>query len=465
MTKRVLLSLLTVLVIFCLCISALAVAGGVGLLASRRAAQNTPPTPQPPLPTLPAQLNPTPASDELPQDVFASMTLIQQQVISLRGLEQTAPLVRKVLTRDELIKRVQQDFFKDYTRQDAALDVTELSTLGLLPADFNLYDLYIALYGEQIAGFYDSETKEMVVIQGEGFQGPERMTYAHEFVHALQDQNYTLRGDRLQMTPEFCDTHSEQCAATQALIEGDASLVEQDWLQRYATAQDQKDITDFYATYSSPVYDSAPEFLRQDFLFPYQQGLEFVRSVVDARGESALNDLFVNPPQSTEQILHPEKLDDKPQTVSLPEILPSLGADWQEVDRNSLGEWYTYLVLAYGHDEAFRLDSTTARKAAAGWGGDAYAAFTDTASGQTAFALRTAWDSTTDAGEFWQSLQNYGRQRWGKPTAESQTRLTWQTAAEGAVTFFRSGDEIFWLSASDSEAAAHLDSAFAQWME
>jgi hypothetical protein len=28
--------------------------------------------------------------------------------------------------------------------------------------------------------------------QDEGFQGPERLTYGHEYVHALQDQNYDI---------------------------------------------------------------------------------------------------------------------------------------------------------------------------------------------------------------------------------------------------------------------------------
>ena len=47
-----------------------------------------------------------------------------------------------------------------------------LSILGLLPSDFNLLTYYEDLYSEQIAGYYDDETKEMYVVSGSGFSGP-----------------------------------------------------------------------------------------------------------------------------------------------------------------------------------------------------------------------------------------------------------------------------------------------------
>ena len=60
-------------------------------------------------------------------------------------------------------------------------------------------------------------------------------------------------------------------------------------------------------------------------------------------------------PVSTEQILHPEKYPPyKPIPVELPDLSSTLGADWVEIERNVMGEWYTYLILAHGKDASFR---------------------------------------------------------------------------------------------------------------
>ena len=67
-----------------------------------------------------------------------------------------------------------------------------MAAFGLINPDFDLQNLYIDLYSEQIAGFFDIEENEMVVVQGEGFGGVERFVYAHEYTHVLQDQNFDI---------------------------------------------------------------------------------------------------------------------------------------------------------------------------------------------------------------------------------------------------------------------------------
>ena len=63
----------------------------------------------------------------------------------------------------------------------------------------------------------------MFVVQGENFQGMERMNYSHEYTHALQDQNYDLRQE-LKVNEEYCKKNAEYCSAVQALFEGDATF-------------------------------------------------------------------------------------------------------------------------------------------------------------------------------------------------------------------------------------------------
>jgi hypothetical protein len=248
------------------------------------------------------------------------MDEIQQQVIAIRGLKAKNPVTRDLLTPSELQKKVETDFFKDYTAQDAHDDELLLTTLGMIPDGLDLMDLYHRLYAEQIAGYYDSDSKQMFVVQGDTFGGIERMTYAHEYTHTLQDQNFDLKKG-LKLDDAYCKLNSEYCSAATALVEGDATYTEQDWMLTKASQQDRKDMQDFYGTYSSPVYDSAPEYIQADLLFPYQKGLEFVYSLKDRGGYNLVNQAFKNPPATTEQILHPDKYPaEKPVKVDLPDL-------------------------------------------------------------------------------------------------------------------------------------------------
>ncbi len=153
------------------------------------------------LPTLiPDQDNntPLPGRDEpeggsiLTGELISQMDQIQSEVESFRDLPSTTSINRNILSAEDLQRRVLEDFFVDYDEEEMFLDLVELDLLGLLNRNFDLYDLYVALYSEQIAGFYDDETTEMFVVQGENFGGSERMTYAHEYTHALQDAAFDL---------------------------------------------------------------------------------------------------------------------------------------------------------------------------------------------------------------------------------------------------------------------------------
>ena len=209
-----------------------------------------------------------------------------------------------LLSPDQLRTNVVNDFLADYTDEENADDVLELSIIGLLDPGFDLRSLYIDLLSEQIAGYYDNETAEMFVVLGQGFQGPERLTYSHEYTHVLQDQNYDIKYG-LNYNDDACEVDTERCAAIQALIEGDATVSQAIWFQYYATADDKQQVSDFYNSLKSPVYDNAPAFLKEDFVFPYNQGSTFVQDLYSNGGWASVDAAYLNPPDSTEQILHP----------------------------------------------------------------------------------------------------------------------------------------------------------------
>jgi hypothetical protein len=304
-----------------------------------------------------------------------------------------------------------------------------------------MFNFYQDLLSEQVAGQYNHETKEMDVIQGTGFGGTERLTYAHEYTHALQDQNYDIENG-LNYSSEACEEDSERCAAIQALLEGDASTLELDWFYNYATSQDLTDIQNFYQDYESPVYDSAPAFLQEDFLFPYVYGQAFVEYLYNIGGWDAVNAAYSNLPVSTEQILHPERYpDDVPNNPEYPDLLPVLGDQWRDPDG--------------------RLDETEAQIASDGWDGDIYIVYYNEDEEAVLVIMHSDWESSNDARQFFDSFRKHSTARFGSPLTSDSNHTSW-SHAEGITEIHLEDELTTWIFAPDEGTALLVKSIMTQ---
>ena len=395
----------------------------------------------------------------IPTDISAEMAAIESQVEQLRGLTLQGEITRKSMTTEELGDQVKVDFFADYDEEQNRRDTIILNLFGLLESDYDLNALFVELYSEQIAGYYDDETMEMVVVADDAFDGPQRMTYAHEFTHALQDEAYDL-SDGLGLDDQSCQLDSEYCAAVQALVEGDATLTETLWFLEDSTLKDKKEVYEYYNSYQSPVYDTTPLFLQSDFLFAYDKGLIFVQALYDQGGMAAVDQAFGNPPVSTEQILHPERYpQDLPLEIEITDLEDVLGSDWQQIDDNTLGEWYTYLILSQSYVGNWNLPPADAELAAQGWGGDHYVVYNQPATDESVLIYRSQWDTETDTAEFWNQFIEYGRRRWGIPETEQNEYLRWDSV-EGVVVIAHNADQILWMMAPEMNLMQVISSQF-----
>lgn len=469
--KTIIISCAVILVVACLCLG-LILAGGIGvsfLWPIEFSQEDSLPTPlqetQIPTETSDNAL-PTETSDnvlptqqsELPDDLAEVILQIESQVSQIRGLSASQPVDRSLITLEELEEIVAEDFFSEYTDQDARQDVLILSLLGLLPEDFDLKSFYNDLYSEQIAGFYDDETQELFVVQGMSFGGSEKLTYAHEFTHVLQDQTYGFE-EGLGLEEDSCETDSERCAAVQALIEGDASLTEVLWFQSFATRDDYDDLRQTFENFTTPVLDEAPPYMAADLYFPYENGLAFTQHLYDQGGFSSIDAAFENPPLSTEQILHPERYpEDTPVTVSLPDFSEAIGEDWTLFDQNVMGEWYAYLILNKGYEESYRLSENLARDAAEGWGGDAYAFYLNETTQEAVFVMDAFWDTVADAGEFAEAFEQYADLRWDEADTGELGLPTWN-GSDTVASFFLEGNRTVWVMAPTADMVEALFSS------
>ena len=93
--------------------------------------------------------------------------------------------------------------------------------LGLIPADANLRDLSFDLLGGGVVGFYRHDEGSLYVVsQARQPAATERWTFAHEYDHALQDQNFTVFKDQKGILDQ-----TDRIMARQAVFEGDATLL------------------------------------------------------------------------------------------------------------------------------------------------------------------------------------------------------------------------------------------------
>jgi hypothetical protein len=374
------------------------------------------------------------------------MDVIEQQVKDLRGWSANTAVPRNFFDSDQLREHQLQSFEKDYSPEEAHDDVLSLVAFGLLnDPNYDLYNFYIDLYSEDILGFYDPDVAQLYIISDRGTLGAvERTTFAHEYLHALQDQNHGF--DALGWNDAAFDQDAQRFGALQAMLEGEAILLENQWEFKYFTPADREDYNaNAYADPNSAFF-RAPEWLQQDFYFPYVQGYEFVNALYDRGGWAEVDKAYTQLPISTEMILHLDHYDsyDPPVTVAEPPLTPNLGSAWRVVDTNNQGEWYTFLILRQFVAE------DQAKEAAAGWGGDRYSVAYNATTQQTVAAWNLVWDTSGDVEEFVDAFKAYGDKRFGVTATLGDGRLCWDTADEDSCLYFTS-QATLWILAPDLE--------------
>jgi len=317
---------------------------------------------------------------------------VEQQVIAIRGLKPNRPVARQFIDGTELRTILTKEFDHDTPPAYVAANERLYKALGLIPADSSLRTLSLDLLSGGVAGFYRNDEGKLYVVSKSGGPGAnERFYFAHEYDHALQDQNSTIFKDFDGVLDQ-----SDQLLARQAIYEGDASLLMTQWA---AANLSQADLLELLAAGSDPaaqeVMATTPAILRDTLTFPYTTGLGYVSNIQSKGGWDAVNDLFKKMPVSTEQILHPEKSTEAPVAVTLPaDLKTKLGTGWTVPLEDTFGE----LQLGIWLREA-GVPAADATAAAAGWGGDRLAVI-DGPNGAWALVMQTDWDTEADAAAF-----------------------------------------------------------------
>jgi hypothetical protein len=329
--------------------------------------------------------------------------------------------------------------------------------LGLLSPKLDVRSLLLRLMGEQIVGYYDLDHGSLVVRDDvmRAFGGARtaarvdlaeaRVVLVHELVHALQDQ-------RLGLSARMDEKRdSDGDSALRSLIEGDATLA----MIAYSLQGESVPLSDLTTdparvrnlsefVRSSPLagseLGSAPAIVREPLLSSYVDGLTFVANLHGDGGFSRINRVHADPPQSTEQILHPERFvhHDAPQRLRLRGAGKALGEQYTLWHEDTLGELEMRIYFAQASTEP------QAARAAQGWGGDRLYAFRS-ATGQMAVVWLSTWDTSREADE-----------------AQAAAEQVHVSAPAGALVE-RSGTALLIARGIPTELQAALRTQFTSW--
>jgi hypothetical protein len=287
---------------------------------------------------------------------------IARVVEKIRGLDFDHPVPVRFLTDKAFRKEVTADE-SDLTKQDKReiRRATEsLRALGLISGDVDLFDAVNTKQGSDVLAFYDPDEKE-VVVRGKGpVDAATKGTLAHELTHVLQDQAFDLNE-----TQDGFDENTTAADAFDALVEGDATWVEDKYVGRLS----ESDQDEYYAAQEGAGgdadADAAPVPMIVEVLFgaPYILGPDLVDILRLDDGVGALDRAFRHPPTADAQVLDPVKLLEQTTTRDVAAPKPAKG-EKQIGEPDEFGALGLYLVLAS------RLPAAQAFAAANQWAGD-----------------------------------------------------------------------------------------------
>ncbi|MDP3984264.1 MAG: hypothetical protein Q8Q52_04560, partial [Acidimicrobiia bacterium] len=371
-------------------------------------------------------------TEELPAELRAEIARLIGVTEDLRGHTFTTAPTITVLSSEELAQRVRQQVEEDY--EDVDVDEALYKLLGLVEPDFDLRSTISDLYGEQVAGFYDGETGELVVpAREDDFSTLQQVTLVHELTHALTDQ-------ALDFHSYFTGLHDaerfDESSAYQALIEGDASMTEILFVQQMSPAEQQEFLTEAFQEVDGTVYAGVPQFIQAGLIFPYEAGFAFVSELFESQGFAAVDEAYSNPPRSTEQILDPRKyLEDQPVAVTVPEnplegYELAYGSTWGELGFRLMFD------QEIGGDDA----------ATEGWGGDDYAIYFNGT--EAAMILTYVGDLESDADELSSALGEFIGEAMNveAPTVDGSGSVF---LGEDYSFLSQVGDRVAWVVAGD----------------
>ena len=410
-------------------------------------------TPLPPTPT-PIPPTPTPepfsfsTSGLLPIDdqTLASMEEIQSQLGLIMELESPPEIENYTISQSQLEELI-RGFDKLPDTEQNADDLQSFYTiLGLAESSDDFDTFYINTWVDPNGTLF-FPNKNFIASFGFEISAYQKLSYAQAYIQHIRNSQYPF--EAMKVFPP-CDLRQQSCEVSTALVKGEAAAIAMEWAQANLTEEEitkiQETTQKTFFIYPIPAATNLMEEIR---LFPYEKGATFVSEIYASGGIEALNNLYLSPPTTTEQILHPEKyLQGEEavivQSIDISELIPS---SYHEIFTGSFGEWKTYLLLTFGLNS--HMEPEVSSNVAAGWAGDHLQIYQSEDGGEI-LAGHWAFDTYIDTVEFQEAVQTYAFKLVSGVDMEIQG-LACNQSYQYTTCISSNGSDVLWFLTPDQE--------------
>ncbi|WP_435118546.1 Hvo_1808 family surface protein [Halolamina sp. C58] len=360
-------------------------------------------------------------SDGLTQaELNATVARAMARVEVIRELEFNTTVPVDIVSRSAFANSSGNSSYSEAFR---AFDNAKFEALFLIGEEEGSLAVQQSNRGATVGGYYSPAADSIVLVtDNETTLQVDELTLGHELVHAVQDQKFDLGN--------FSSQTRDGANANSGLIEGDANYVQQQYRERCGEGGAWNG-TCLRPEASGGGGGGGPANIGVYFVNyqPYSDGPTFIAAQKRQGGWDAVNDLYDAPPQSAEQVIHPERYGtDPPTEVELADehgenwerIRPESRLDYAEVGQAGVASMFVYPWYAgrspQGYDAIPNFRNTWFNytdsgdlspidplnygfDAAAGWDGDRMHFYQNDA-GEGGYVWRLVWDSDAEAIEF-----------------------------------------------------------------
>src|ERR1022692_977178 len=300
------------------------------------------------------------------------------------GMPKHAAVKRRLVSKADVEKYAAGQMAKEEFTKSLAKAELSMKKLGFLPRDFNLKEFLVKSTGQEIAAYYDDETKTICMLN---WVPPDRQEpiLAHELTHALQDQNYDLAkwmkaAKKPAGNANGADENDDGMIARKAVVEGQAMVVYVDYLLKPLgrSLEDtpgliyQMEEPAVKAVIDSQLMHDAPMILREMGTFAYREGLIFEGELLHKGGRKmAFAGAFARPPRNSHEVLQPASYinGENLPAVRIPDMRDVVGEQYEVYDSGGIGELDVRALLKqYG-------ERKIADEISASWQGGSYMTF------------------------------------------------------------------------------------------
>jgi hypothetical protein len=339
-------------------------------------------------------------------DVFQKVDEMVSTLSEITGWKIEKRVPSEMLSNQKFRHLVESGMKDASGSKEVRAEELTLKMFGFVPQNFDLVKASVEVVSEQAAAFYDYHKKRLFILESTPPGFDQEIALVHELAHALADQHHHLGKYLKQGSPD-----DDAATAREAVMEGQATWLTAQYVLRHGGKEETQpagaDGSEF------PAFSNAPLYVRESLVFPYNEGRKFQDALYRRLGRKSFDEVYENPPLSTQQILHPDAYlaGEKPLDPELPKPEAVFGKDarrFQALAEGSLGEFdHAVLLRQY-------VSGREGTEAATHWRGGTYRLYENKREKYPVLVFVSAWDSPESARKFFTLYQRVMKGKWKK---------------------------------------------------